>query len=91
MAQEPETLGVESASQSTGAPQTLLSPFCRELRSKKYYFLNAMPTEESQILDASAHCWCSKTMRAFGPDGELVQPSDCAPGRNCYKSLFAED
>lgn len=65
-----------------------LSPYCRELRSKKYYFLDRMPTEESDILDGSGHCWCTHTMKGMGPDGELAAPSECTSERGCYRSQF---
>ncbi|MCW3050900.1 MAG: hypothetical protein JWN14_70 [Chthonomonadales bacterium] len=68
----------------------ITSPFCRELRSKKYFFLEEMPTEIHHIRDASNHCWCRKTVQAFGPDGELVRPEDCNTSRGCYQSLFEE-
>ena len=71
-------------------PAALQSPFCREIRSKKYYTLQQMPTAEEHLLDASGWCWCSKTMQTFGPDGELVQPADCTAERGCYQSVFAE-
>ena len=67
------------------------SPFCRELRSKKYYFVQGVPMEETDILDGSNHCWCSKTMQAIGPDADLVHPSECKAGRACYRSLFDEN
>lgn len=66
------------------------SPYCREIRSKRYYFLAAMPTEVSDIRDSSNNCWCGATRQAVGPDGELARPEDCIPGRACYVSLFAE-
>jgi hypothetical protein len=66
------------------------SPYCRELRSKKYYFLPGVPTVEKDLLDGSNHCWCRHTSQAIGPDGELVQPVDCSPSRKCYRSLFDE-
>lgn len=67
-----------------------LSPYCRELRSKKYYFLDRMPTEESDLLDGAGNCWCSHTKQAIGPDGELAAPAECTPERGCYCSLFEE-
>lgn len=70
--------------------EIVTSPFCRELRSKKYYFLQEMPTEEQHLLDVTNHCWCSRTMQAIGPDGERAHASDCKPDRPCYRSLFAE-
>lgn len=66
------------------------SPFCREIRSKKYYFLQEMPTETHHLRDGSNYCWCQRTMQAVGPDGEMVRPEDCKAGRSCYRSLFDE-
>lgn len=62
------------------------SPFCGELRSKKFFMLDVMPTDESQYLDASNHCWCYQTQQVVGPDGRPVGPSGCTPGRSCYVS-----
>ncbi len=67
------------------------SPFCRELRSKKYYFVQGVPTEESDIVDGSNHCWCSITMQAIGPDAHLAHATECKPDRACYRSLFDEN
>lgn len=76
---------MDTTAMDTGGVQ---SPFCRELRSKRFYFLQQMPTEEAHLLDASGHCWCQLTMQVFGPDGERVRPADCSPGRDCYRSLL---
>ena len=73
-----------------GQEEIVTSPFCRELRSKKYYFLQEMPTEEEHLLDVTNHCWCNRTMQAIGPDGERAHAGDCKPDRPCYKSLFTE-
>lgn len=75
---------------ANGQEELVTSPFCRELRSKKYYFLQEMASEEHHLLDATNHCWCSVTMQAIGPDGERAYAGDCKPDRPCYKSLFAE-
>lgn len=68
--------------------EPLQSPFCSLLRSKKFYFLQQMPTEAHHLLDATGHCWCRQTMLAIGPDGERAQPSACTAERACYRSLF---
>ena len=83
MTVEKETTGV------TVEPM-MNSPFRRDIRSKKFYFLQEMPTEIHHLRDASNHCWCRRTVQAFGPDGELVRPEDCNTSRSCYKSLFEE-
>lgn len=78
-----------TATTPTVAP-VVNSPFCRDIRSKKYYFLQEMPTEIHHLRDASNHCWCQRTVQAFGPDGELARPEDCNASRSCYRSLFEE-
>lgn len=62
-----------------------LSPFCAKLRSKKVFFLEAPPREESDIFDASNACWCARTGTAVGEDGEVVHPEDCRSGRKCFE------
>ena len=64
-----------------------ISPFCGRLRSKKYYFLKAPPIQPSDILDASGHCWCQRTMGSVGPDGRLVDPETCRAGRRCFEPI----
>lgn len=70
------------------AQQPLKSPYCRELRSKRYFFLQRMPVVESDILDSTRSCWCRMTMQVIGPDGARAHPSLCASGRGCYKSAL---
>ncbi len=89
MSQETETISIQTTTQEAGAAAgPVQSPYCRELRSKRYYFLQEVPTEEHHLLDGSNRCWCRLTMQVIGPDGELARPKDCTPGRACYKSLF---
>ena len=64
------------------------SPFCSSLRSKKFFMIDALPTEASQYLDASNHCWCRMTQQVIGPDGGAVHPDSCKVGRDCYSSAF---
>jgi hypothetical protein len=71
------------------APAALpTSPFCARLRTKKSYFLREPALEEGDLLDASGHCWCLKTMLALGPDGKPVLPEDCRAGRACFESIL---
>ena len=92
MVLENENLATRSAEQDTdtGTPAVPLSPFCRDMRSKRYYFLDQMPTEEKHLLDGSNRCWCQKTMQALGPDGNMVHVQTCTSGRSCYRSHFEE-
>jgi hypothetical protein len=90
MSEETRTISIEQTTQDSNgavseAPQ---SPFCRELRSKRYYFRQEMATEPHHLLDGSNRCWCRLTMQAIGPDREMVHPRDCTPSRACYKSTF---
>jgi hypothetical protein len=64
------------------------SAFCSSLRSKKFFLIDALPTEASQYLDASNHCWCRVTQQVTGPDGGSVRPEACVAGRDCYSSAF---
>ena len=64
------------------------SAFCSSLRSKKFFMIDELPTESSQYLDASNHCWCRITQQVIGPDGGTVQPDACVAGRDCYSSAF---
>ena len=69
-------------------PQIRSSPYCAQLRSKKFYFLQRPPMEEEDLADGSGHCWCLKTMHAQGPDGDAVEPADCQAGRACFESIL---
>ena len=73
------------------APSTeVQSPFCGDLRSKKFFMLDVLPTEEEQYLDSSNHCWCYQTQQVVGPDGSPVEPDACRPGRACYVNSLNE-
>jgi hypothetical protein len=64
------------------------SPICADLRSKRYFFLQAPPMESSDVLDASNDCWCERSHDRVGPDKDLVHPDDCRAGRACFRSLY---
>jgi hypothetical protein len=66
-----------------------IHPFCEDLRSKRYYFLQAPPMETSDILDGSNDCWCCRTWMRLGPDGDPPHPDDCRAGRACYRGAGA--
>jgi hypothetical protein len=67
------------------------TPFCGDLRSKQFFLLDVIPTEESQYLDQSGHCWCYHTQQVVGPDRGIVMPSRCVPGRKCYRSALGAE
>ena len=67
----------------------LQTPFCGDLRSKKFFMLDTIPTEPEHYYDPSGHCWCYHTQQSVGVDGNQVMPEDCRPGRGCYRSALA--
>jgi hypothetical protein len=67
-----------------------LTPFCGDLRSKKYYMLDTLPTAPEHFYDPSGHCWCYHTHQPIGPDGKQVMPEKCVPGRGCYRSALGD-
>jgi hypothetical protein len=69
-------------------PAGIESPFCRALRSKRFFFAQGVPTDAAQYLDGSDHCWCFETQSPIGPDGGKVYPDRCTPGRRCYRSAL---
>ena len=72
------------------APGVLNTPFCGDLRSKQFFQLNGIPKTAEEYLDASGHCWCYHTQNPIGPDGEIVMPERCVPGRKCYRSALSD-
>jgi hypothetical protein len=64
------------------------TPFCGDLRSKKFFSLTGLPAKAEDYFDASDHCWCYHTQQAVGPDGGIVMPQRCVPGRKCYRSAL---
>lgn len=66
----------------------LQSPFCRSLRSKKFFMQDTLATGAEQYIDASNHCWCRETQEVIGPDNKRVDPDNCVPGRGCYSSAL---
>ncbi len=69
---------------------SLISPFCTDLRSKKYYFLSKPALVPADILDASNDCWCARTQMRLGPDDDGVNPTDCCAGRSCFRGAGQE-
>ena len=67
-------------------PKIEISPYCCHLASKKLTFRTLPPREESDVLDASCHCWCAKTQEVVGPDGDITDVEDCVKGRSCFQA-----
>ena len=77
-------------SKTPNDPSVPVTPFCGDLRSKKYFMLDCLPADESDFLDPSGHCWCYHTQQPIGPDGGHVGPRECTSGRPCYRSALSE-
>jgi hypothetical protein len=78
-------------SDSTSRSATVYNtPFCGDLRSKKYYLLEGGVAQKAEdYLDDSNHCTCYHTQQQIGPDRGIVIPERCVPGRSCYRSALA--
>jgi len=74
---------------ATDGTDVLESPMCRNLRSKKYFYLESMPMTASDMIGLDNHCWCRCTQQVVGPDGGKARPEVCGAGRVCYESHFA--
>jgi hypothetical protein len=71
-------------------------PRCLQMRTKMDFVTIAQgsrpsgrPAEwdEDETLGGTAHrYYCRHTMSVIGPDGDIVGPRPCAPGRACYES-----
>jgi hypothetical protein len=72
--------------ETTEAP--LQSPFCGQLRSKKYFMLDRLASSAEDYIDAANHVWCAETQEVIGPDNRRVSPDNCGPGRACYSSAL---
>jgi len=64
------------------------TPFCGDLRSKKFFMTDQIAARAEDYLDASGHCWCYHTQQVVGPDEQFVEPERCVPGRSCYRSAL---
>ncbi|MEX1023633.1 MAG: hypothetical protein WD226_01030 [Planctomycetota bacterium] len=66
------------------ATDLAFSPYCRRLASKKLTFRTTPPQVDRDVLDAACNAWCTRTMDAIGPDGDLVGVDDCRADRECF-------
>ncbi len=67
----------------------LQTRYCGDLRSKKFFMVDTIPTEPEHFYDPSGHCWCFHTQQPIGPDGKTVTPEECDKNRTCYRSGLA--
>ncbi len=76
--------------QSTKSLNVINTPFCGDLRSKKFYIHSEIFTSAEQYYDQSGHVFCYHTQMPIGPDGYRVEPEACTPDRCCYRSALSE-
>ena len=58
----------ERPARSEGLPQLL----CADLNSKKLMVTGGLARSSEDVLDRSQHCWCERTCKQLGPDGQLA-------------------
>ncbi|HEX6851098.1 MAG TPA: hypothetical protein VF139_06790 [Candidatus Polarisedimenticolaceae bacterium] len=56
---------------------------CRRLRWKGLY-IDVEP-DPSIPNTSDGFCWCTHSMTALGPDGEVADREGCRPGRPCFE------
>jgi hypothetical protein len=76
--------------ETTAAVTPIQSPFCGQLRSKKYFMLDRLATSAEDYIDGANHVWCCETQEVIGPDNRRVSPDNCTPGRTCYSSAVKD-
>lgn len=76
--------------QSNTPLNVINTPFCAELRSKKFYIHNHIFTTAEEYYDQSGHIFCYHTQLPVGPDGHRVEAEACTPDRGCYRSALSE-
>ena len=70
--------------------KVMQTPFCGDLRSKKFYMRDEILTSAEDYHDASGHIFCYRTQMPVGPDGMRVEPESCGPDRACYRSALSK-
>ena len=58
---------------------------CASLRTKAMYVHAQAPSAFDEEQDEPV-CWCNRTLRELGPDGEPAEPTPCSDvARECYQ------
>ena len=61
---------------------------CRHIRTKTWLSPDAFGVGDPTQSPSIAQYWCLKTMRAAGPDGDLVLPEECTDERVCFEAMI---
>jgi hypothetical protein len=83
-----ENTNPNAASPSTKLSPAQMFPYCTHLASKKLLLRSEPARTDRDVLDASNHCWCNRTMQVIGPDRDMAHPEECRSGRECFESRF---
>jgi len=74
--------------ESAGPAHGALAAPCRYLRSNGMYIFDGRPDGTDDDDYEPSGSWCLQTMKAFGPDDDLVGRRECRDsGRPCYEPL----
>jgi len=73
-------------SRSGGEPPEAEPMLCRHIRTKTWLSPDAFGVGDPTKSPSIAQYWCLKTMRAAGPDGDLVLPEECTDERVCFEA-----
>lgn len=69
-------------------PQSSEQPVCKNLRTKASY----VPDLRDEFYMENHHPYsqyhCVKTLRAIGPDDDIVCPEECTAKRSCYVPML---
>lgn len=61
------------------------APPCVHLRAKVMYVPSGVPADDDE--EEPALCWCNRTLRELGPDGDHADTVACSdPVRACYQN-----
>ena len=78
----------DKSNETTSEATPIQTPFCGQLRSKKYFMLDRLAASPEDFIDAANHVWCCETQEVIGPDNRRVSTDNCRPGRACYSSAL---
>ena len=72
-------------SSSENALDSRHQPQCRLIRSK-WMFIDAEP-DPTVPRSGQSICWCVRTQKCIGPDGQVVTLEACNSARECFEGL----
>jgi len=64
-------------------------PICKHLRTKASYVPDLRNEHYMSVHHPYSPYFCLKTLRAIGPDDDVVCTEECTPNRVCFQPLLA--